>query len=436
MVSARAAALHALLALEKGRHDRLRDVLERRGPRGRDLAFASELAHGVVRQQRLLDHVLGGLAHRGLPKDLALRCALRLGAYQLLFLGGVPAHAAVDETVRLVRTNRGFANALLRRLADRIEERPAAAGVGPDELRVRATRVLQLPAPLPEGEVERLATLYSLPPFLVERWLPRLGAAAVEQIGTAAVAVPPVFLRVTPGCDPGALGASLAAQGVAVEPHGDGRLLRWTGGESPFTSEAFGLGQFAVQDPTALAAADAVPCGPGDTVIDLCAAPGTKTSWLAAKVRPGGTVFAFDPDETRRYLVVENVARLRLGDTVRIVERREELPLAKAVLADVPCSNCGVLGRRVEVRRRLASGTFARMAVLQRELLRQALAHVAPGGHAVYSTCSIDREENEAVVEAVLAAADVPPCELVRSATTLPLAGVHDGGFLALIRRG
>ncbi|MCA8974467.1 MAG: hypothetical protein KDC98_07080, partial [Planctomycetes bacterium] len=244
-------------------------------------------------------------------------------------------------------------------------------------------------------------------------------------------------LRPNHGVDGATLLAALGAAGVEVEPVEAAGVLRWTGGESPFGTEPFRTGRFVAQDPTALAAAEAVPCGPGAAVVDLCAAPGTKTTWLAGKVRPGGRVYAFDPDERRRLRIAENVARMQLGEVVRLVTRPEDLPPAEAVLADVPCSNSGVLGRRVEVRRRITAAAIEGMAELQRKLLHRALRLVLPGGHAVYSTCSIDREENEAVVAAVLADASLDGgFEVVRSELTLPLAGSRDGGYFAVIRRG
>ena len=432
-LSARAAAWRALLALEKRRGQRLRDALDEFGLRGREQALAYELAHGVVRREKLLDHVLGGLARRGMPKDPALRCALRLGAYQLLFTDGMPAYSAVNETVSLIQRSKGFANALLRRIAERVVSDGESLPAG-ERLPLGRSRWLRLPQPLPTDEADRFAVLYSLPRFLIERWLREFGSEAVERIGLAASTVPPVTLRVTPGVDLAALQERLSAEGVNTEPGDADGFLRWVGGERPFDTAPFRAGSFVAQDPTAFAAAAALPCGPGDSVVDLCAAPGTKTTWLASKVRPGGMVSAFDPDATRRKRIDENIARLELGDVARVVSEVEELEPARAVLADVPCSNTGVLGRRVEVRRRLTEATFARMAVLQRTLLEQALQLVEPGGHAVYSTCSIDREENEGVVEGVLADR-VGDFEVARSECTLPLAGAHAGGFFAVIRR-
>ncbi|MFY9343018.1 MAG: transcription antitermination factor NusB [Planctomycetota bacterium] len=433
MTSARGEALRALVALERGRAERLRDALTTHSLAPRDQAFAFELAHGVLRRQRLLDHVLAGLAHRGLPEDLQLLVPLRLGAYQLLFLPGMAPHAAVNETVGLVRGNRGFANAILRAIGKAIVDRPAMAS--PRELALGPERTLVLANELPADPAARLAIEHSLPDFLVERWREQLGDEGMTQAAVASSATPAVWLRTALGTDPAAVRAQLAVAGVATEPGEHPRMLRWSGGSSPFASEAFRAGAFVVQDPTAFAAAEAVPCGAGDTVVDLCAAPGTKTTALAERVRPGGRVIAFDIDPARRQRIAENVARLRLGDTVTIAPDPAALPVADAVLADVPCSNTGVLARRVEVRRRLQPSTFRELAAVQRTLLRQAIGLCRPGGAIVYSTCSIDREENDDVVAAVLADPATPRCRRGQSRLALPRAGACDGGWFAVLHR-
>lgn len=434
MVSARAAALRALVGLDAGRAERLRELLDGVPMDARERSFANDLAHGVLRRERLLDFVLEGLVHRSLPKDPVLRAALRLGAYQLLFSSGVPAHAAVHETVALVRKNRGFANAMLRAVAARLEDRaadPAAAS----ELPLGRERMCLLPRPLPDDEVHRLALVHGLPDFAAERWALQHGIDGLRAIAAAASAVPGVFFRAVGAVDRDALRSELAMAHIACEPAAHPRMLRWTGGGAPFATAAFARGAFVVQDPTAVAAAEAVPCGPGDTVVDLCAAPGTKTTLLAERVRPGGRVHAYDVDPDRRRRIADNVARLLLHDTVVVVDDPGALPTAAAVLADVPCSNSGVLGRRVEVRRRLRADTAAAMAALQRELLQRAITLARPGGAVVYSTCSIDREENDDVVAAVLADPATPPCRVTGRHLTLPSAGEHDGGFVAILRR-
>lgn len=430
MKNARGVALRALVAMARGQDERLRAVLKTDGLAPRDQAFAFELAHGVLRRERLLDHVLSGLAHRGLPDDPWLVAALRLGAYQLLLVPGMPTHAAVHETVELVRGNRGFANAILRALVKAIVDRPAAS---PEhELALGPTRALVLPKPLPVEEERRLAVVHSLPDFLLARWQAQLGGDAMRQVAVAASATPRVWLRIRRGVDAAQLCSELAAEEVVVAIGDEPSLLQWTGGRAPFATASFRAGKFVVQDPTAVAAAAAVPCGPGDTVVDLCAAPGTKATALAERVQPGGRVFAYDVDSQRRERIAENVARLRLESSVTIVGDAKSLPVADAVLADVPCSNTGVLARRVEVRRRLQPTTFAELAALQRRLLRQAFALCRPGGAVVYSTCSIDRDENEDVVDAVLAETG-PTFTRGAQRLTLPQAEVCDGGYFAVL---
>ncbi len=424
--------MRALVAVHKGRQERLRDGLERGGLEGRDLAFAFELVYGVARRERLLDAVLLGFAHRGLPKDPTLMAALRLGVYQLLFVAGMPEHAAVGETVALVRGNRGFANAILRSVARAVRDRPAREDDGRNELPLGPSRALELAAPLPEDEVARLAVLHSLPEWLARRISEQHGIEGLRRTAAAASATPPIFLRPAASAEPATRARELEAAGVSVAEAEGGRLLRWVDGASPFSSPSFAAGHFVVQDPTALAAAAAVPCGPGDRVVDLCAAPGTKTTLLAERVAPAGRVHAFDPNERRRGQIVENVVRLRLEETVEVLDSVEGLPPADCVLADVPCSNTGVLGRRVEVRARLTPATFEELPRLQRSILEQAVAMTRPGGHVVYSTCSIDREENEAVVQAAQRAAE--GLQLVESERTLPEAGVRDGGYFAVLR--
>ncbi len=432
--TARSAAMRALVALERG-GERLRDELAHTsaGLAPRDRAFAFELAHGVLRRERCLDHVLAGFAHRGLPANDFVRAALRLGAYQLLFLPDMGAHAAVHETVELVPKSRGFVNAMLRQVAGGIADRaPVDAR---RDLGLVGGRTMVLREALPADEAMRLAVVHSLPDFVVARWCAQFGLAGAREAAAAATATPEVFLRAARGLEPAALATELAAAGVQTAVSAQPRLLRWTGGGSPFATTAYGEGRFAVQDPTAFAASEAVPCAPGDTVVDLCAAPGTKTTALAERVRPGGRVFAYDIDAKRRERIHENVARLRLQDVVTVVAAAADLPLADAVLVDAPCSNTGVLARRVEVRRRLTPASFASLAATQRALLAQAIAKCRLGGAVVYSTCSIDADENAAVVQAVLAEPSIPRCEQFADRLTLPRAGECDGGYFAVLRR-
>lgn len=431
MPSARAVAMQTLLQFEQGRIRYLRDELERSGLHGREAAFASELAYGVLRHERLLDHVLSLWTPRGLPKDLRVHLALRLGAHQLLFVPGMPPHAAVHESVALLRQNRGFANAVLRRVAAMVADRAADALRPLHEIALSPTRTLVLPEPglQVEGQ-EPLALRHSLPDFLVARWRRRHGAQAAS-ICAAASARPEVFLRnCAPQCDLAALQRRLGDEGVDCEATAHPRVLRWRGGESPFAGAAFRDGWFVAQDPTAVRAAEAVPAPAGGAVLDLCAAPGTKATLLAERVGPGGMVLAYDRDPARRPRIAENQARLRLPQ-LRVVDDLAPAVAMDAVLVDAPCSNSGVLGRRAEVRRRLRPDSFAALAAAQRELLLEALPRTRAGGAVVYSTCSIEPEENGELVRSTLPS----DWTIEDEQLTLPVASTCDGGYFAVLRR-
>jgi 16S rRNA (cytosine967-C5)-methyltransferase len=433
MTSARAVALRALVSLAKGRANRLRAVLDLAPLEPREMAFAYELAHGVLRNERMLDFALATCAHRGLPEDPLLRSALRLGAHQLLFVAGMPPHAAVHATVALVRHNQGFANAVLRRLANMVEARAADAGKPLLEIALSPSRTLVLPPPgLPADPAAALAIRHSLPDFLVQRWQARLSAADLQAVCAASNATPDVFLRAANRCpDAASLVARLDLEGVRCEPTEHPRLARWVAGGSPFATKAFAEGLFLAQDLTAVRAAELVPVQPGMTVVDLCAAPGTKTTLLAERVRPGGLVFAYDRDPVRSRRITENSQRLGLLEWIRVVTAVAQLPSADVVLVDAPCSNTGVLARRVEVRRRISPESFAELAPVQRELLQQAGQLVRPGGTVAYSTCSIEPEENGELVRAALPTGFTITAEV----TTLPRVGRGDGGYVALLVR-
>ncbi len=429
-MSARGTALRVLQQLEKGRIERVADELERADLEPRDRALANDLVLGVLRNERFLDFVLAGLVARRLPKDPRSRAALRLGAFQLLLLDGMPPRAAVHETVALLQRERAFANAVLRRLALAIESRPADPARADLEIELSPARTLVVPAPGLAAATDRLALRHSLPDFVVARWRAAHGDAAAAGIAAAASRQPALFLRACGGRTGAELAELLRSEGIrcAAMPHP--LVVRCDGG-APFGTETFRKGLFVAQDPTAVKAAEAVGAAPGMTIVDLCAAPGTKATLLAERVQPDGIVFAYDLDEHRRRRIADNSERLGLQRWLRIVDRVTDLPRVDAVLADVPCSNSGVLARRVEVRRRLQPDSFATMAAVQRQILQQALGLVRPGGHVVYSTCSIEPEENDAVAAAVAATTGAV---IETSEWTLPAERLHDGGYFAVLR--
>jgi 16S rRNA (cytosine967-C5)-methyltransferase len=442
---ARWRAFLALTSLERGRAEHLRDALAVDDLDVRDRGLALELAMGTERRRITIDAVLLAFAAQGvLPRDPFVRTAARLGTAQLLYLPKIPPHAAVHGTVALLRAQQGFVNGILRRIAGAIEARVADPSRAHTELALPAAadggpRTLVLPyAGLPDpaaNPAAALAVRHGLPEFLMGRWLDAFGSDEGMAIAAASAQAPGVTLRVNPTRgDAAGVIAALAAEGVTVtaEPHP--RLLRLgeTQGISPFETRAHARGLFSVQDPTALAAAEAVGARPGERILDLCAAPGGKTTAMAEVMAGEGTVFAHDISKVRLDRVREAAARLGLAAVVTLVPTLADAPdRVDAVLVDVPCSNTGVLARRVEVRRRLTPGALVELAGRQVELTRLAVTRVRPGGRVVYSTCSLEREENRGVVGAVLATD--PTLRLGLDRLTLPRAQQHDGGYFAVL---
>lgn len=437
MRSARRAAWEALVALEKGKIRRLDESLSRAQVAEADRPLVLELARGVERTRLLLDFVLAQLVAKKPPKDPHVLVALRLGIYQLTQLTRVPDYAAVDETVSLVRNKRerNFTNAVLRRLTKMIAGRPADVGLPRRELALPADRALVFERDcLPDPEKQHAAyhaLLAGLPEFVVQRWEKHFCAETAARIAAASVRTPRTTLRANRlRGDAAALAALLAEQGVETEKLEHPQLLRWTGGRSPFGSEAFADGWFVAQDPTSVATAEALGVQPGETVVDLCAGPGTKTTLLAELVGPEGHVHAYDVSEARRAPIRENAERLGLQGVITVHDDVAQLPMADRVLADVPCSNTGVLARRVEVRRRLTPEVFSELAEVQKQLLQQAMSLCRPGGRVAYSTCSIEVEENDEVVAKVAGrdeASSIGP-----QWGMLPNAE-QDGGFLSMV---
>ncbi len=396
-----------------------------------------ELAYGAIRWRGLLHHHLDALlpkGREGLPPDV--RDVLDLGAYQLLFMDRVPPWSAVDESVGLLRETArpdvarwaaGLVNGVLRNL-DRRRETP----------------------PLPEDPAGRLAVLHSHPRWMVERWLLRFGASDTEALLARNNQPPPLHLHVNRLCATReTVLERLAVAGHAARPHEaapDAVVV--APGAAPNELPGWDEGWFWAQDAGAQWVTAAAPPPPGARILDACAAPGSKLMSLLA--RPGaGPALALDPDPRRLALVAANLTRLGLSGA-RLVAADARRPPTEAgfdyVLADVPCTGTGVLRRRVDARWRRRPGDVATFASFQRELLRAVAAHVAPGGTLVYATCSLEREENEGVVESFLdghpAFRPLPPAETVpadlRSGeylSTRPWRGDMDGMFAARLVR-
>lgn len=412
-----------------------------------DRRLATHLAYGVLRRRGSLDALLQPMidrpAHRVEP---ILWDILRLGTFQLALMTHIPPHAALYETVELAATfglprAKGFVNGVLRSVAGLLTsdhtDTPAA-----DALPVEAGRYRRLTQPvLPEPAnhpVEYLARAFAWPQWLAERWLTRFGWDECLRLGFWFAGPAPLWIRCNPlRTDRAALLNAFAQAGIPAEPGDHPQALRLTESANVRELPGFEQGWFAVQDESAMRVASALAPPPGSRVLDLCAAPGGKTTHLAELMNNQGRIIACDVDDRRLQTVVE--LSHRLGVTIieprRLHPQRNEAPPAgpfDAVLVDVPCSNTGVLGRRPEARWRLRPEDFRKLVPLQTRLLIQAGERIRPGGVIVYSTCSIEPEENRQVVQAVLQA--LPDLRLEADAEQTP-GRPADGSYWARLRR-
>jgi 16S rRNA (cytosine967-C5)-methyltransferase len=417
---------------------------------GPERTLAMELVHGVMRRRETLSALLKPHINRPLNQvEQGALTLLWLGAYQLVMLSGIPDYAVVNETAELAKRAgkpqwTGFINAVLRSLGRNVTDEfvtlPAAnavplAATAENGRRFRMLRddVFVDPAQNWPGY---FAAAFSFPPWLAARWLKRFDREELTHLGfwfnsPAKLSLRVNLLRTT------RVQFLEALQAAGVEAHaGQHPESVWLD-ESAFVQRLPGYdeGWFAVQDESAIAAAALLDPQPGQRVLDVCAAPGGKTAHMAALMRNQGHLLATDVDGKRLERV--KVTCRRLG--VDIVETRvvardgANIPdeMFDRILLDVPCSNTGVLGKRPEVRWRLHPGEFTELAGIQVSLLRTACERLAAGGRLVYSTCSIEPEENRAVVDAVLC--ERPDRKLIQEQLHIP-GQPADGGYQALLR--
>ena len=371
-----------------------------------DAGLATELVLGTLRWQRLLDFAVDRFSKKPVSAfDAEVAIALRLGAYQLLFLDRIPARAAVHESVELVKRAKKtsaatLVNAILRKVAD----------AAPAPNKRRESFAAAIPAALPEAE--RLGILHSHPSWLVERWLGFHGAERTQALLDSNNRAPATSGYLLNPARAEEASNSLSSSGCGVSP---GHLLRdaWVfEGGNPGASEAARKGWVAIQDEASQAVARLLSVDSGDSVLDVCAAPGGKTLLLAKAAGPQGHVIATDLHEHRARAMkerfeqagVRNVKTIAIDATQPLPFERDAAPmLFERILVDVPCSGTGTLARHPEIRWKLREEDLRDLHGRQVSLLRNALRHLAAGGRLVYSTCSLEPEENESVVREVLA---------------------------------
>ena len=360
----------------------------------RDRSFVRQLVLGTQRWRQRIDWIVDQFASKKIASCSPwARQILRLGTYQLLWLDRVPERAAVHTSVELAKrfTHQGiasFVNAILRQI-------------------LRQEKNISYPSPQ-QDPAFYLAVYHSHPQWLVERWLARWGTQSTESLLTANNTQAPLYIRTNP------LRATSAQLEEELEKTGHtlracGPLPAYFSVEEIaglFVSTAYTAGFFQVQDinaglPAALLAPQA-----GQKVLDMCSAPGGKTTQLAEIMQDSGSIIAADTSLDRLRLVRENMQRLRLHSIRPLVQdaTRDGPGDFDCILADVPCNNTGIFGRHPDARWRKNAEQLSALSATQQAILQRAFDRLKPGGVLVYSTCSLEAEENEEIVEHFLAA--------------------------------
>ena len=391
-----------------------------------DRHLCQELAYGIVRWQATLDWLIARKTEGRVQKPL-LQILLRLGLYQIFWLDRIPDHAAVHETVELARqsglhSQAGFVNAVLRGYLREFD----------------ATKRL-----LAELKTQQPHLGYSHPAWLVDRWHKRWGADRAAQLLEWNNTPPKAFARVnTLKADPAKLLAQWRDEGVEYDfvrkDWIEENLLFELKSHPPLGRlPSFQQGLFYVQDPSTLLAAQELDPHRGESVLDLCAAPGGKLTYVAQLIGNEGRLLAHETAPERLKLIEQNCARLGVT-CVQTFQPSTLNPqpstLFDRVLIDAPCSNTGVMRRRVDLRWRIRPEEIGRLRATQGELLRQAASLLKQDGTLVYSTCSLEPEENGELVDEFLGGHT--DFTLERTRELLPFVEGVDGTYVARMVRG
>jgi 16S rRNA (cytosine967-C5)-methyltransferase len=410
-----------------------------------DRALCLEIVYGVVRWQAALDWLIARKTN-GREQKPALQNLLRLGLYQIFWLDRIPDHAAVHETVELAKHNgfgaqAGFVNAILRGyLREAGETEKLLAGL----------------------KTTQPAIGWSHPDWLVARWQKRWDAERTAQLMKWNNTPPKTFARVnTLKTDAGKLLEKWRDENVEYDfvrrDWLEENLVFELKSHPPLARlESFRQGWFYIQDPGTLLAVCKLGPQPGETILDFCAAPGGKTTFIAQLMRNEGRICAQDISEERLKLIRENCERLGvtcvepvspsafnfLPGQLVVSKQREDGSGATTgqpstsfdrVLVDAPCSNTGVMRRRVDLRWRIQPAEIERLRTAQLDLLKRAVTQVKPGGVLVYSTCSLEPEENQEVVKEFLSGRQNFKLEYERE--LLPFADNVDGAYVAQLKK-
>ncbi len=432
--------------IEKDRYSHLviRDVLQKYDYlEGRDKAFLKRLTEGCIERRLQIDFVLNQFSKVPVHKMKPfIRTLLRMSVYQLLFMDGVPDSAVCNEAVKLCKKRgfqnlQGFVNGVLRNVARKKDEITY-----PDRNSDLA---------------EYFAVQYSMPKWLVEKFIKERGEETAEKMLAGFLKALPVTVRIKEDieeAEKNSLIGQWRESGIVVEQHPYlSYAYRLSGVEGVRNLAGFEEGIFTVQDVSSMLVCEAAGIKENDKVIDVCAAPGGKAVHAAQKMHGTGFVSARDLTEYKASLIWDNIERMRLLNCEALVydarsERTEDIETADVVIADLPCSGLGIMGKKKDIRYHVSEEGLRELVKLQRTILSTVWKYVKPGGVLLYSTCTVNPAENEDNVtwftehypfEQDDLKKNLPECicKEVKSGMIQLLPGVHetDGFFIAKLKR-
>ncbi|NHN28451.1 16S rRNA (cytosine(967)-C(5))-methyltransferase RsmB [Paenibacillus sp. S3N08] len=429
--TARELALDVLIRIEQDHSYSnllLNQMLQKVDLDKQDIGLATEIVYGTIQRQNTIDYFLKRFVAKGLAKlDPWVRSLLRLSYYQMVYLDRVPDHAIVNEAVNLAKKRghagiSGMVNGVLRNV-------------------IRQKDTLVLPGGL--STVERIALTYSHPEWMVKRWIRQFGESQTEQLCEANNKPPHVSIRTnTMKLSRAGLIELLNEAGLEAEPSSlaaDGIIVK--GGGNMALTPWYKDGLFSIQDESSMLVAETINAQPGEKILDCCAAPGGKTAHIAETMKDSGEIWACDIHEHKQSLIREQAKRLGLTSIHTKVADARDLPAHFAagsfdrILLDAPCSGLGVIRRKPDMKWTKREQDLDEVCKIQRELLDKVHPLLRIGGVLVYSTCTMEVNENEGMVRTFLEHHPEFEWDQPKPLEIFPYEHMSDGFFIARLRK-
>ena len=423
------------------------DILNRNLGKTEQKQRATDLVFGTIRNQFAIDMVIKAFTGRPINAiSKKLLTIIRIATYELIYRPGTASHAIVNEAVENIKTiagdkQTGFVNAALRQITRGIENRDVeiesadATKVLPIWFKrgcLFNKEILPSPEKFPDSY---LSNVFSLPLWLTKSWIENYGYEQALKICLASNRSPSVYLRVNTLNTTQNKFEDMLKEAEVTHEVIDENIIKLKSSKAIFELPGFGKGLFSVQDVTASKPAKALGAKAGEKILDLCSAPGGKTTQIAELTSDKAIIIGTDIDSERLRSVLENALRLKLKSIIvtEYGDIKKQAPFDR-ILVDVPCSNTGVLSKRPEARHRLQKDTSAKMAQTQKQILEAALELIRPDGTICYSTCSIAPEENSLLIRDFIS--QHPNITVIQEELTLPSAAMPDcdGGYFALLK--